>query len=146
MSEQVAEDLVARTFGHRDPNGDNPLDIDPFELPIDWSEIDGRCETIRGTPVHPKHALGVLLAAKLRRMIMTADSKVIDHGTDIRFFDKVQRNALLVQQRGQCALGTQTPFRWLQADHITPASKQGPTDLANGQMINGGENQAKGDK
>lgn len=145
MSEQVAEDLLARSFGHVDPDGSSPLDIDPFEIPIDWGEIDGRCETIRGTPVHPKHALGVLLAGRLRRLIMSADSKVVDHGTDVRFFTKTQRNALLVQQRGQCALGTQAPFRWLHADHVVPHSKGGPTDLFNGEIINGADNQAKRD-
>ena len=93
----------------------------------------------------PKHALGILLAGKLRRIVLDADNKVINHGTDTRFFNKTQRNALLVQQRGQCALGTQTPFRWLQADHIKPHSKGGQTNLSNGQMINGGENQAKRD-
>jgi len=146
MSEKVAEDLIARTYGHTDPDGDNPLDIDPFELPIAWDDIDGRCETIRGTPIHPKHALGVLLAGKLRRLVMSTESKVIDHGHDIRYFTKTQRNALLVQQRGQCNLGTQTPYRWLHADHIQPHSKGGPTDLANGQMINGAENLAKRDR
>ena len=146
MSEKVAEDLIARTYGHTDPDGDNPLDIDPFELPIAWDDIDGRCETIRGTPIHPKHALGVLLAGKLRRLVMSTESKVIDHGHDIRYFTKTQRNALLVQQRGQCNLGTQTPFRWLHADHIQPHTKGGPTDMHNGQMINGAENQAKRDR
>ena len=145
MSEKVAEDLLARTYGHIDPDGSNPLDIDPFELPIAWDDIDCRCETIRGTPVHPKHALGVLLAGQLQRMVMNAEDEIVNHGKKIRYFNKVQRNALLVQQRGQCALGTQTPFRWLEADHIQPHSKDGPTDLANGQMINGGENKAKGD-
>jgi hypothetical protein len=29
-------------------------------------------------------------------------------------------------------------------DHIKPASTLGPTDLANGQMINGADNQTKG--
>ena len=145
MSEKVAEDLLARTYGHIDPDGSNPLDIDPFELPIAWDDIDCRCETIRGTPVHPKHALGVLLAGQLQRMVMNAEDEIVNHGKKIRYFTKVQRNALLVQQRGQCALGTQTPFRWLEADHIQPHSKDGPTDLANGQMINGGENKAKGD-
>lgn len=144
MSETVAEDLLARTFGHIDPNGDNPLDIDPFELPIAWDDIDGRCETIRGTPIHPRHALGILLAGRLRRLVFDADNAITNHGQDIRLFDKKQRNALLVTQRGQCALGTQAPFRWLEADHIKPATKGGPTDLANGQMINGAENQAKG--
>ena len=53
---------------------------------------------------------------------------------------------LLAQQRGQFNLGTQTPFRWLHADHIRPHSKGGPTNLANGQMINGAENLAKRDR
>ena len=114
MSEKVASDLLARTYGHVDPDGDNPLDIDPYELPIDWNDIDGRCETIRGTPVHPKHTLGVLLAAKMQRMVMNAEDETVNHGTKVRCFTKTQRNALLVQQRGQCNLGTQTPFRWLE--------------------------------
>ncbi len=146
MSERVAEDLLARAFGHLDPDGANPLDIDPFEVPIAWDDIDGRCETIRGTPIHPKHALGIVLAGKLRRMILDADDAVLNQGQDIRLFTKEQRNALLVQQRGQCNLGTQTPFRWLEADHIKPSSKGGPTDLKNGQMINGAENKAKRDQ
>ena len=146
MSETVAEDLLARTYGHIDPSGDNPLDVDPYEMPISWDDINGRCETIRGTPIHPKHALGILLAGKLRRLVMNTDSKVVDHGMDRRLFTKTQRNALLVQQRGQCNLGTQTPFRWLHADHIHPHSKGGPTNLANGQAINGAENLAKRDQ
>ena len=146
MSEKVAEDLLARTFGHEAPDGESPLDIDPFEVPISWDDIDERCETIRGTPIHPKHALGVVLAGALRRMVMDAKSQVVDQGKDARFFTKKQINTLLVQQRGQCALGTQAPFRWLHADHIHPASKQGPTTVSNGQMINGADNQAKGNR
>jgi hypothetical protein len=145
MSETVAEDLLARVFGHQTPDGDSPLDINPFELPIDWSDIDGRCETIRGTPVHPKHSLGILLIGKLRRTIMNADSQVTDLGEDVRFFNKAQRNALLVQSRGQCVDGSQAPFGWLQADHKHPHSKGGPTDLGNGAMRSRPDNQAKGD-
>ncbi|MGI9624336.1 MAG: hypothetical protein ACR2PK_16000, partial [Acidimicrobiales bacterium] len=87
MSEQVAEDLLARSFGHETPDGRPPLDLDPFELPISWDDLDGRCETIRGTPVHPKHALGLLLIGKLRRTVMSAESRVIDLGHDVRFFN-----------------------------------------------------------
>ena len=145
MSEKVAEDLLARAFGHEAPDGDSPIDVDPFEVPILWDDIDGRCETIRGTPIHPKHALGLLLIGKLRRTVMNAENRVINLGRDIRFFNQAQRFALLIQQRGACALGTQAPYSWLHADHITPFSKGGFTDLKNGQMIAGSENLAKGD-
>ncbi len=146
MSETVAEDLLARTFGHESPDGESPLDLDPFELPINWADIEGRCETIRGTPIHPRHALGILLGGKLRRTVMNAESQVTDLGEDVRFFSKAQRNALLVQSRGQCVDGSQTPFGWLQADHICPHSTGGPTNLANGAMRGRRENQAKGNQ
>ncbi|MDW3176012.1 MAG: hypothetical protein R8J94_01360 [Acidimicrobiia bacterium] len=145
MSEKVAEDLLARTFGHETPNGDSPLDVDPFSLPIDWEDIDGRCETIRGTPVHPKHALGLLLIGKLRRTVMTTDSQVINLGRDVRFFTAAQRNALLVQSRGQCVDGCQNPFAWLEADHVHPHSKGGHTNIADGIMRCRPDNHAKAD-
>jgi hypothetical protein len=145
MSENVAEDLLARAFGHESPDGDSPLDIDPFELPIDWDDIDRRCETIRGTPINPKHALGLLLIGKLRRTVMLAPDQVINLGKDVRFFNQVQRNALLVQSRGQCVDGCQAPFAWLQADHKQPHSKGGRTDLNGGAMRCRPDNQAKGD-
>jgi len=146
MSEKVAEDLLARVFGHKTPDGVSPLDGDPFELPISWDDLDGRCETIRGTPVHPKHALGILLVGKLRRTVMNAESQVTDLGEDVRFFNKAQRNALLVQSRGQCVDGSQAPFGWLQADHKHPHSKGGPTNLGNGAMRSRPDNQAKGNQ
>ena len=146
MSEKVAEDLLARTFGHETPDGESPLDVDPFELPIDWDDIDGRCETIRGTPVHPKHALGLLLIGKLRRTVMNTESRVIDLGEDARFFNQAQRNALLIQSRGQCVDGCQSPFAWLEADHEHPHSKGGQTNLADGAMRCRPSNHAKGDR
>ena len=115
-------------------------------MPIAWDDLDGRCETIRGTPIHPKHALSLLLIGKLRRTVMTADSRVIDLGHDVRFFNKAQRNALLVQSRGQCVDGSQAPFGWLQSDHKHPYSKGGPTDLNNGAMRSRPDNYAKGDR
>ena len=145
MSEQVAEDLLARAFGHETPDGDSPLDVDPFELPIAWDDINGRCETIRGTPVHPKHALGLLLIGTLRRTVMSAPDVVVNLGKDARFFNAIQRNALLVQSRGQCVDGCQAPFSWLQADHIRPSTKGGLTDLENGAMRCRPDNQAKSD-
>jgi hypothetical protein len=146
MSEKVAEDLLARSFGHDTPHNESPLGFDPFELPIEWDDIDGRCETIRGTPVHPKHTLTLLLVGKLRRTVMTAESRVIDLGPDVRFFNQAQRNALLIQSRGQCVDGTQDPFVWLEADHKHPASKGGHTNLTNGEMRSRPNNHAKTDQ
>jgi hypothetical protein len=146
MSEKVAEDLLARIFGHETPDGDSPLDVDRFELPIDWDDLDGRCETIRGTPIHPKRALSLLLIGKLRRTIMTAESQVIDLGKDVRFFNRAQRNALLIQSRGQCVDGCQNPFAWLEADHVHPFSKGGQSNLSDGATRCRPDNHAKGDQ
>lgn len=144
MSEQVAEDLLARMLGCENPDGDSPLDIDPFTLPIAWDDLDGRSETIRGTPVHPKHGLWLLLVGNLRRTVMSTDSHVLDLGRDARFFNKYQRNALLVECRGQCVDGCNNPYSWLQADHIHPWCLNGLTNLLNGAMRCCPDNQTKG--
>lgn len=144
MSEKVAEDLLARMTGCENPDSDSPMDVNPFELPIAWDDIDGRCETIRGTPVHPKHALWLLLIGNLRRTVMSTESRVLDLGRDARLFNKAQRNALLVQSRGRCVDGCCNPFSWLQADHIIPWSTEGLTDLANGAMRCRPDNYGKG--
>lgn len=120
------------------------MDINPFELPIAWDDIEGRCETIRGTPVHPKHVLWLLLIGNLRRTVMSAESMVLDLGRDSRFFNSVQRNALLMQSRGQCVDGCGSPFRWLQADHVIPWSLHGLTNVSSGAMRCGPDNRRKG--
>jgi hypothetical protein len=144
MSEKVAEDLLARMTGCENPTGDPPMDINLFELPIAWDDIDGRCETIRGTPVHPKHVLWLLFVGNLRRTVMSAESMVLDLGRDSRFFNSIQRNALLVQSRGQCVDGCGSPFRWLQADHVIPWSLHGLTNVSSGAMRCGPDNRRKG--
>ncbi|RZV45987.1 MAG: HNH endonuclease [Acidimicrobiales bacterium] len=145
MSEKLAEDLLARVTGCESPSAESPLDINPFELPIAWDDIDGRCETIRGTPVHPKHALWLLLIGNLRRTVMTADNQVLNLGRSTRLFTKPQRNALLVQSRGRCVERSCTnPYPWLQADHVHPWTLGGLTDLANGAIRCQPHNNAKG--
>ena len=150
MSEKVAEDLLARTMGCVDPDGDGPMDFDPFEVPINYDDIDGRCETLRGTPIHPVHALVLLLVAKMRRLIFEQDGNPIEEPNEVsefRFFTKKQRQMLLAQTRGKCGIaGCHNPYAWMQMDHINPRSHGGPTLLPNGMPLCRPHNQAKGNR
>ena len=139
MSETVAEDLISRVL-----DGDTH---DPFELPLDHHDIDGRCETIRGTPIDPRRAWPALICGRLRRQVMTAKSRTTDLGHDVRLFNDAQKQALLVEARGQCTTrGCDAPYPWLQADHRHPASKGGATDLDEGQMKCRPDNLRKSDR
>ncbi len=134
MSETVAEDLLNRGF-----DGDH----DPFTLPLDAEDVDGRCETIRGTPIHPRHALAPLLIGRLRRQIFKPKDQTFSK--DTRLFNWDMRNALLVLSRGRCtSFGCDTPFMWLVADHVHPSSLGGLTELDNGEIRCGIENSGKG--
>jgi len=145
VSQRVAEDTLARVLGCINPDSDGPMDVNPYELPISYDDIDGRCETIRGTPIHPIHALIPLLIGTLRRVVYNDDGQPIELGTDARLFPPKLRAALLATFRGHCAVpGCNNPYPWLQADHIRPASLGGPTHLHNGQALCCPHNQAKG--
>ena len=133
---QVAEDTLAR------------LDEPSFEpLPVAWNDIDGRCELIDGTPIHPNYALAVMGVATFRRQIMDAKGRILDVSHNARLFPKWMKNALLIRSRGRCdTLGCDAPFPWLQADHIKPHSRGGPTQLDNGQILCDPDNKHKRDK
>ena len=139
MSETVAEDLLARMFGEAG------TDYDPHQLPLKWDDIDMRCETIRGTPIHPRRAWPAVLIGRLRRQVLGADSRTIDLGHDVRLFNAVQKNALLVESRGQCMNeGCDAPFAWLEADHEIAYIHGGLTNLDEGKMRCKPDNQRKG--
>ncbi|NNC81421.1 MAG: HNH endonuclease [Acidimicrobiales bacterium] len=141
MSETVLEDLINRMLG--EPGAD----FDPFNLPIDYNDVDRRCETIRGTPIHPRRAWPAVLYGRLRRQILDAKSRTIDLGHDVRLFTAAQKNALLVETRGQCAeTGCDAPFAWLHADHKIAYTNGGPTNMNNGRIICGPDNHRKGDR
>ena len=147
MSERVAEDVLARTLGCVEPTTNGPLDIDPYELPIDWGDVDGRCETIRGTPLHPIHAWIPLLIGTLRRVVFDDEGKPVELGSDARLFPPKLRAALLAQFRGHCAVpGCNNPYTWLEMDHVKPSSRGGRTHLNNGKARCGPHNRAKGDR
>ncbi|MGI9606208.1 MAG: HNH endonuclease [Acidimicrobiales bacterium] len=146
MSEQVAEDVAARVIDAIDPATGRIAEFDPFERPLDWTDIDKRCETIRGTPLDPLLVLPALLIGRLRRQVIGAEGRTLDLGTNVRLFPKWMKHALLVESRGRCARdGCDAPFSWLHADHRIPHIKGGSTSVENGDMVCDPENGWKGD-
>lgn len=136
MSQKVVEWLLTQL------DADEPAD----HVPVRWNEVDGRCELIDGTPIHPNHALATLGIATLRRYVLDADSRLLDVSVNARSFPQWMKIALHVQARGACEThGCDAPFHWIEADHVEPHSRGGPTRLANGQDQCGPDNHAKTD-
>ena len=102
----------------------------------DHVDINRRCELDDGTPIHPKLAATALAVGRFRRIIFDSDSRPIDVAAKTRLFPPWMRQVLLIRARGRCQIpGCDAPFAWLQADHITPHSRGGPTKLSNGQIL-----------
>lgn len=139
MSQTVAEDALARLH---QPDNDHP-----DRLPLDSDTVDGRCELIDGTPIHPAAAISLLARATLRRLVIGADSEILDLGRAVRGFPRRLHQALLAVGRGSCAIpGCDAPVAWLEADHIHPWSKGGTTATTNGQILCAAHNKAKSDR
>ncbi len=125
MSEDVAENAIARL-------GDPTIPA----LELDGRDPDRRCEFIDGTPVDPRIALVALAVARFRRIVIDAESQVVNASVESRSFPSWMKRLLLILARGRCrAPACDAPFAWLQADHVHPHSRGGPTNLSNGQML-----------
>jgi hypothetical protein len=128
----------------RDPDdaGDQP---DPGRHGYD--DPDQRCELNDGTPIHPHYGLAALTTATLRRLILGAGSESLDLGQPVRTFPQHLKQALLILARGRCQQpGCDAPLAWLQADHLIPWSRGGPTAINNGQILCDPHNKTKRDK
>lgn len=165
--------LVARGFARNDGTYPAPLinivmslkvaewatktlsgDTEPLDnVPVDPFDVDGRCELIDGTPIHPFLALfafnnigtNLIGAPNLRRYVMDANSRALDVSVNTRYFPEWMRTAALVESRGQCLTHgcDDTPHSWLQIDHIEPFAHGGETEHDNAQTQCGPDNQAK---
>lgn len=103
-----------------------------FTTVLDANDIDGRCELIDGTPIHPKYALVLMMQARVRRQVLGAKNVTLDASHETRLFPDWMKYIRLVETRGQCVVaGCDANHTWLHADHRQPRSKQGPTNLAN---------------
>ncbi len=149
MSQKVLEETIHRAAAdeagvvpvdeHGEPLGDDP-GIDP-------ADPDQRCGLVDGTPLHPATAVGLLGVATLRRIVLGAKGEVLDLGRGSRLFPRHLKDALLAAGLGRCGTpGCDAPPAWLQADHIIPWSRGGPTATTNGQIRCAACNKAKRDQ
>ena len=113
----------------------HPADQD-FTSVVDPNDPDGRCELIDGTPLHPKSALILLMTARIRRQVLTAQSLSLNASYESRLFPESLKNIRLVETRGQCeTAGCDAPIEWLQGDHNKPYSKTARTTLSDLRML-----------
>jgi hypothetical protein len=112
------------------------LDPNTAAVPVDRDDPDYRCERIDGTPIHPDLAFVATAVAEFERIVLNEKSRVIDMSVKARGFPDWMKRALLIEARARCKIrGCDSPYHWLQVDHIHPHSKGGPTSFANGQIL-----------
>ncbi len=73
--------------------------------------------------------------AGLLPMVLAGESKILDLGTSRRLFDRHQRIALAVRDRGCVFPGCERPPAWTEAHHRIPWSEGGATDIDNGCLL-----------
>ena len=114
---------------------------------LDATDIDGRCELLGGTPVHPKYALILMMQAMVRRQVLTAKNVTLEASYETRLFPDWMKHIRLVETRGQCVVeGCDAPHTWLQADHRQPDAAGGLTELSNLDPMCGPDNKHKSDR
>ena len=119
-------------------------------VPVHPTDVDRRCELINGQPIHPLLVAAVLgLPAfdtpALRRYVMDAKSRILDHSYNARTAPEHLRTASHIEHRGQCSMpGRGVPHAWLQIDHVDPVDNGGETRLGNVEPKCEPDNLAKG--
>ncbi|MFT5435359.1 MAG: hypothetical protein ACI9OJ_006076, partial [Myxococcota bacterium] len=103
-----------------------------------------RCETTTGTSVHRDVALRALLAGRLRRVVVDADSVVIDLGRTQRLFGGKAREAAQLLVTTCTHRGCDIPATLCDVDHRNEwAGDGGPTDQANAMPLCGSHDRWK---
>ena len=81
---------------------------------------------------HPTAIIGVSLWALIRRVVINANSVVIDLGRTQRLFTGHARDAVMLLEPVCVWPGCDQPHTWCHADHLTSWSTRGPTNPDNG--------------
>ena len=92
------------------------------------------CRLADGTILPPSLVLSLGLAGEVRRLVLGADSEVIDFGDKVRFFTGPVREAVqLAHDSCTWRDGCDIPAHLCEIDHIHAVTDGGPTDAANAQ-------------
>ncbi len=95
----------------------------------------GVATTTSGTTISATKAQRLACNAHLVALYLDSNSRVLDHGMTKRLFDRHQRLALAVRDRGCVWAGCDRPPAWCEAHHLNPWSENGPTDLDNAALF-----------
>jgi hypothetical protein len=88
-----------------------------------------------GTAISAAQTRRLACNAGIVPAVLGADSAVLDLGMTRRLFDRHQRLALAIRDRGCVFPGCDRPPAWCEAHHSTAWSEGGPTDLSNGCLL-----------
>lgn len=88
-----------------------------------------------GTVISGAEARRLACNAGLLPLVLAGPSKILDLGMSQRLFDRYQRLALAVRDKGCIWPGCDRPPAWCEAHHIKPWTQGGPTDLTNGCLL-----------
>lgn len=101
----------------------------------DFRTGQGTAINTSGTTISAAHAQRLACNAHLVALYLDSPSRVLDHGTARRLYDRHQRLALAVRDQGCVWAGCDRPPAWCEAHHLDFWSEDGPTDLDNAALL-----------
>jgi len=93
--------------------------------------LNRTCELADGTPIHPHDALRALLDGYVQRVVIDANSVVVDMGRESRLFTGYARQAAMILVTHCDHPGCDLPAEFCDIDHNIEWANGGRTDQAN---------------
>jgi len=98
----------------------------------------GAATLVDGTEISPGDVRRLACGAGIIPAVLGGPSSVLNLGRESRLFNRIQRIAMVLRDRGCRAEGCDRPPSWCEAHHLTcPWSQGGKTDLADGILLCG---------
>jgi len=105
--------------------------VAPDDVPAGTSVESGTCYVEGHGPIEPATAERLLCTAKVQGVLVGRGGKVLSLGRTKRLATRAQRRALKVRDKGICQFPGCHATTHLDAHHVRPWSRGGPTDLDN---------------